>query len=286
MADGYALYHGCLIPARAPFLEASTKLVLDDLGVAYEDLTGTSCCVDPTTLRGTSERAWLVLSARNISLAEERGMPMLTQCNGCFSNINEANHVLREDGELKEAVNADLAQVGREYRGTQDVHHLIGLLHDVGEAEIRKRVKRPLTGWVVASEPGCHLTRPSEHSPFPDTRFPRLIEDLARWVGAEAVEYSDTIMCCGNVVRRTDADVADTMLGDLMTAISGAGATHIVTPCPTCYVQMDMGQKDVVDRSGSGTPLPVLFVTEMLALAFGHDPEDLGLRYHRTPVDL
>ncbi|NIP35539.1 MAG: CoB--CoM heterodisulfide reductase subunit B, partial [Thermoplasmata archaeon] len=64
MADAYALYHGCLIPARAPFLEASTKMVLDDLGIAYEDLEGTSCCVDPTTLRGTSERAWLVLNAR------------------------------------------------------------------------------------------------------------------------------------------------------------------------------------------------------------------------------
>ena len=48
----YALYHGCLIPARAPYLERATKLVLDDLGIGHEDLTGTSCCVDPTTLRG------------------------------------------------------------------------------------------------------------------------------------------------------------------------------------------------------------------------------------------
>lgn len=286
MAGSYALYHGCLIPARAPFLEASTKLVLDDLGIQHEDLTGTSCCVDPTTLRGTSERAWLVLNARNISLAEDRGMPILSQCNGCFSNINEANHVLRDDDELREAVNSDLARVGREYRGTQDVQHLIGLLHDVGEKGIRERVERPLEGWVVASEPGCHLTRPTEYSPFPDTRFPRLVEDLARWVGAEAVEYSETIMCCGNVVRRTDARVADNMLGDLVSAIAAAGATHIVTPCPTCYVQMDMGQKEVLDRAGLDAPLPVLFVTEMLALAFGHDPEALGLRYHRSPVDL
>jgi heterodisulfide reductase subunit B len=286
VTSAYALYHGCLIPARAPFLEASTKMVLDDLGVEYEDLTGTSCCVDPTTLRGTSERAWLVLNARNISLAEERGLPILTQCNGCFSNINEANHVLREDDGLMAAVNEDLAQVGRGYSGTQDVHHLIGLLHDAGEARIRQLVKSPLEDWVVASQPGCHLTRPSEHSPFPDSRFPRLVEDLARWVGADAVEYSDTIMCCGNVVRRTDAEVADHMLGDLLTAIAGAGATHIVTPCPTCYVQMDMGQKEVLERAGLEAPLPVLFVTEMLALAFGHSPEELGLRYHRSPVGL
>jgi heterodisulfide reductase subunit B len=286
MAVKYALYHGCLIPARAPFLEASTKLVLDDLGVGYKDLKGTSCCVDPTTLRGTSERAWLTLNARNITLAEEEGMPVLTQCNGCFSNINEANHALREDGELKEVVNEDLSQVGREYQGTQDVHHLIGLLHDMGEERIRKLVKSPLTGWVVASEPGCHLTRPSEYSPFPNNRYPRQIEDLASWAGAETVEYSDTIMCCGNVVRRTDAEVADNMLGDLVSAIAKAGATHIVTPCPTCYVQMDMGQKEVVGREGIKAPLPVLFVSEMLALAFGHEPEDLGLRYHRVPVDL
>ncbi len=286
MAERYALYHGCLIPARAPFLEKATKLVLDDLGIAYEDLKGTSCCVDPTTLRGTSERAWLTLNARNISLAEERGLPLLSQCNGCFSNINEANKVLKEDVELLEAVNEDLAQVDREYKGTVEVHHLVGILHDAGEKAIRKRVEVPLTDWVVASEPGCHLTRPTEYSPFPDARFPRIVEDLASWVGAGTVEYSDVIMCCGNVVRRTDADVADKIMGDLMAAIAGAGATHIVTPCPTCYVQMDMGQKEVAEKVGLKAPIPVLFISEMLALAFGHDPGELGLRYHRVPVDL
>ena len=286
MAERYALYHGCLIPARAPFLEKATKLVLDDLGIGYEDLTGTSCCVDPTTLRGTSERAWLTLNARNISLAEERGLPLLSQCNGCFSNINEANKVLQGDAELLEVVNEELAQVDREYKGTVGVHHLVGMLHEAGEEAIRKRVKVPLTDWVVASEPGCHLTRPTEFSPFPDTRYPRVVEDLATWVGANTVEYSDVIMCCGNVVRRTDGEVADKMLGDLMAAIDGAGATHVITPCPTCYIQMDMGQKEVAEKVGLKAPIPVLFVSEMLALAFGHGPEELGLRYHRVPVGL
>lgn len=286
MADRYALYHGCLIPARAPFLEKATRLVLEDLGIEYEELTGTSCCVDPTTLRGTSERAWITLNARNISLAEEMGLPLLSQCNGCYSNINEANVVLQGDGELREAVNDDLAQVGREYRGTVGVHHLVGVLRDAGEERVRGLVQRPLDDWVVASEPGCHLTRPSEYSPFPDARFPRVVEQLAEWVGARTVEYADLIMCCGNVVRRTEPEVADRMLGELVQAIAGAGATHIVTPCPTCYVQMDMGQKDVVDKVRVGSPLPVLFVTEMLALAFGHDPDELGLRYHRVPMGL
>lgn len=285
-AARYALYHGCLIPARAPFLEKATELVLEDLGIEHETLTGTSCCVDPTTLRGTSERAWLVLSARNVALAEERGLPLLSQCNGCFSNLNEANEVLKADPELRDAVNEDLAEVDKRYGGTTTVHHLVGLLHDAGAERIRSLVRRPLEGWVVASQPGCHLTRPSEHSPFPNARFPRVIEDLARWVGADAVEYADLIMCCGNVVRRTDPKVADHMMGELVSAAARAGATHFVTPCPTCYVQMDMGQKEVVAQVGLEASLPVLFVTEMLALAFGHDADELGLRYHRVPVEL
>jgi heterodisulfide reductase subunit B len=286
MTGTYALYHGCLIPARAPFLEAATKLVLEDLGIEYKDLKGTSCCVDPTTLRGTSERAWLTLNARNISLAEELDMPILTQCNGCFSNINEANHALRDDGELMDVVNEDLSHVGREYKGSKEVHHLVGVLHDVGETKVQKLVKKPLSEWVVASEPGCHLTRPSEYCPFPNARYPRIIEDLATWVGASTVEYTQEIMCCGNVVRRTDPDVADKMLGDLVGAAAGAGATHFVTPCPTCYVQMDMGQKEVIGKLGMKAPLPVLFISEMLALAFGHSPDEIGIRYHRVPVDL
>ena len=162
----------------------------------------------------------------------------------------------------------------------------MGILHDVGEGAIRQRVKAPLTDWVVASEPGCHLTRPSEYSPFPNARFPRLIEDLASWAGASTVEYADLIMCCGNVVRRTEPQVANNMLGAVGDAAARAGATHFVTPCPTCYVQMDMGQKEVLEGIGLDAALPVMFVTEMLALAFGHDPEELGLKYHRTPVTL
>jgi heterodisulfide reductase subunit B2 len=282
----YALYHGCLIPARAPFLERATKLVLADMGIGVEDLKGTSCCVDPITLRSTSEAAWAVLGARNISLAEERGLPLLSQCNGCFSNLNEANVVLQGDAELREAVNEQLATVGRTFKGTVGVHHLVGVLRDAGEERVRSLVKRPLSGWRVASEPGCHLTRPSEYSPFPDARYPRVVEQLASWAGASMVEYSDTIMCCGNVVRAIDAPVADAMLSSLIKAISDAGATHIVTPCPTCFVQLDMGQKDVLAAAGIPRPLPVLFVTEMLALAFGHDPSELGLKYHRVPIDL
>ena len=285
-ASKYALYHGCLIPARAPFLEKATKLVLADLGVEVEDLKGTSCCVDPITLRSTSEAAWAVLGARNIALAEERSLPLLSQCNGCFSNLNEANVMLQGDAELREAVNAHLRAVGRTYRGTVGVHHLVGLLRDMGEQRVRGLVKRPLAAWTVASEPGCHLTRPSDYSPFPDARYPRVVEQLASWAGARTAEYSETIMCCGNVVRAIDANVADTMLADLMRSIAAAGATHIVTPCPTCFVQIDMGQKDVLERAGLAKPIPVLFVTEMLALAFGHGPGELGLKYHRVPVEV
>jgi heterodisulfide reductase subunit B len=285
-AARYALYHGCLIPARAPFLEKATKLVLGDLGIEHEDLKGTSCCVDPITLRSTSEAAWAVLGARNIALAEERGLPLLSQCNGCFSNLNEANVVLQGDSELRAKVNEHLGAVGRAFKGTVGVHHLVGVLRDAGEDAVRALVKRPLGAWTVASEPGCHLTRPSDYSPFPDARYPRGGEQLAGWAGARTVEYSDEIMCCGNVVRAVDASVADSMLSQLLGAIGASGATHIVTPCPTCFVQMDMEQKDVLGRAGLDKPIPVLFVTEMLALAFGHAPEELGLRYHRVPVDI
>jgi heterodisulfide reductase subunit B len=282
----YALYHGCLIPARAPFLEVSTKLVLEDLGVEHEDLTGTSCCVDPITLRSTSERAWALLGARNIALAEERDLSIMTNCNGCFANLKEANVMLQDDGELREAVNEDLGAIGRQFKGSVDVHHLAGVIRNLGEETFRPLVKRDLSHWVVASQPGCHMSRPSEYSPFPDARYPRIIDELSRWVGAQTVEYSDTILCCGNVVRALDSDVANTMLADLVKAASQAGATHFVTPCPTCFVQMDMGQKEVLEAADIEAPLPVLFITELIALAFGHDPEQLGLRYHRAPVDI
>jgi len=44
----YDLFLGCVIPARLPFLEASSRKVFEKLGIGLKDVDGFSCCPDPT----------------------------------------------------------------------------------------------------------------------------------------------------------------------------------------------------------------------------------------------
>ncbi|MCK5548731.1 MAG: CoB--CoM heterodisulfide reductase subunit B, partial [Thermoplasmata archaeon] len=132
----FVIYTGCLMPSRLPYLESSTRKVLDALGVDYVDSTKFSCCFDPILLKSLSLDLWLMTAARNITVAEELGRNILTLCNGCFSSLNEANHYLKTDKELLEKVNAALSDVGREFKGSIEVVSLTKALLDIGEEKI------------------------------------------------------------------------------------------------------------------------------------------------------
>jgi heterodisulfide reductase subunit B len=274
MGEGYLLYAGCLIPSRLPFLEASSRFVLDKLGIAYEPFPEGTCCVEPIGLRSLGYDAWLVMVARMLSIAESRGKDVLALCNGCFMSFKEAAHEL-EDGRVREEVNLRLAAVGRRYGGGVRVRHLMEVLGEPSAME--DVVTAPQSKLRIALHPGCHVIRPSQVLGVDSHYSPQVLGDIARRMGAEIVHNEPWPRCCGGGLAGVDERISSAILQEGVDAFRNAGANCILTPCPFCFVQFDLRQKQ---------GLPVLYLSELVALALGASPERIGLKYHRTKLEL
>ncbi len=280
----YALFLGCLIPARLPNIEAISIKVLGKLGINTKDIIDASCCPDPVLMKSIDFNSWLAIAARNLSLAEETGFDILTLCSGCFSTLSKANHLLKYDTELKEEVNKLLSEINRGFSGKINVKHVAEIIRDIGKETIEQQVKKPLKQLKVASHPGCHLVRPSNILHVDDPTVPTIQDEIVSWLGAEPVDYALKMLCCGVGIKMVDPEANLLLLREKLANLKETEANCIVTPCPFCFIQFDKGQREVSRKFGESYNFPVFYITELLGLALGFSPEEVGLHLHATPV--
>ncbi|MFO7836305.1 MAG: CoB--CoM heterodisulfide reductase subunit B [Candidatus Thorarchaeota archaeon] len=286
MADKPAFMHflGCIIPHRYPSVESATRLIFPDLGMDLLDMEGATCCPAPGVFGSFDRVTWATVAARNLTIAEESGNPITTGCNGCFASLWEANHELKEDEEFRKRVNENLAEIDREFKGTIEVTHYVDALYDTaGLEKIRNRVSRSFEGVRMALHPGCHWMRPKLVKKKDESERPHIFRELCETTGAKYVPYKDELMCCGagGAVRTADLEVAlDFTKQKFDSILDAGGADVIVTPCPFCQLQLDLGQVEIQKHFGEEYVFDVMHVSEFLALAFGHEPDEFGLATH------
>ena len=275
----FAFFPGCLIPARHPAMEFAIRHTLGRLGIQIVDLEGTSCCPDPIYFKSKDKVAWLSVAARNLCLAEERGLDIFTNCSGCTATLSETYHLLRHE-ELKDRVNRRLRAVGREYRGTTRVRHVATLLRDViGYEAIRKSVVRPLDGLRVAIHYGCHLLKPSRVMEVDDPNDPSVLERLVEALGATPVRHRNWYLCCGKACQTEDIPI--NMMHDLLGSVQKEKADLLGLICPTCFGQFDFGQVKVSKHFGEALDTPPIYYLQLLAFAQGVPYDQLGLDRQR-----
>jgi len=288
----YLFFKGCTIPAKIPHIEKLALEILPMIGIEIEESDAFSCCPDPVQVQGTNHAFWYATAARNIAIAEEKGMNILTLCNGCLNTLAVVNHRLKADPELKKAVNEILKEVGKEFKGTIEVKHLMQVLKDdVGMDKLKTMVKKPLTGLKVAGHPGCHLLSPHEVLKFDNPVDPQVYDKFIEATGAKVIDYLTKIDCCGVSLSLGGAKESnDKCISKKLIDAKGSGAHAISTGCPFCFTQFDMGQlvaaKTVPQLKE--TQLPVLYAIELLGLAMGRSLEEVGYGTHkiRPPLTL
>jgi heterodisulfide reductase subunit B2 len=268
----YFLFRGCLIPTRLPFLERSALFVLEKLGVDHLAMLGATCCVEPIGLRSLAEDTWLMVTARMLAIAEKKGRDILSLCNGCYLSLEESRQEL-ENVSTRARVNAVLGEMGLHYNGNVRVRHFAEIVKEAGEGKIRGLVSCKQDRLKLAAHPGCHMVRPSSKLNLDDSFAPKVLDEIASWCGSEVVVSEEWPKCCGGGIAGIDEKVSTRMLDDATSTFRPGGANCILTPCPFCFVQFDIRQKE---------GLPVLYLAELLALAFGATPEQIGLKYHKT----
>lgn len=275
------LFTGCVIPNRLPFLEKSARLVFKDLGIQFIDAPF-SCCPDPVGVAAISEETWLTLGARNLALGEKDNQPIVSLCNGCSETLIGVKHALSHDNKSLAKVNDRLKSKGYNYKGDAVVKHFIqNLIEDVGLEKIKKNVKRPLKGLKVATHTGCHYNRPSEIIQWDDPFEPKHLDALVDAVGAESIDYDEKMLCCGSAVARTNDEVAIEVAYRKFKSLTDAGAECIILNCPSCFQQFENTQRLVSKAKDENFKIPILYITEIMALAFGYSPDELGFKFHR-----
>lgn len=281
----YALFLGCIIPARQPSYEISARKALSKLGIDLVDLPDMTCCAPPP-VESISLEASLSVAAYNICLAEEADLNLVTLCAGCFQSLARANALLRTDDNLKAKINSILSHAGKEFEGSKEVkHYLQVLVDDVGIERIRKAISRPLNNLRVAAFYGCHVLRPSELLNFDDPESPRILDDLIEALGAESVEYRNKLKCCGGLLRGYSDEIALDLAREKIVNVAKAGADCIATICPFCFVALDIGQIQIRSKFNETFDMPVFLYSELLAVALGIDPEEMALNTHKVKTD-
>jgi len=284
----YAYFLGCITPNRYPGIEVATKRSLKEFEINLLDVNGASCCPAPGVFGSFDLWTWLVVAARNIVIAEEMNADITTTCNGCYATLQEANHLLKNSANLKNRVNESLAKIGKQYRGSLEVKHVIELLSDqVGFERVEKNVKRPLRGIKAAAHYGCHFLKPSETRMHGSAERPTVLDNLVRSLGAESVDYRDKGLCCGagGGVRSANLEVALDMTAEKLDNMIEAGADCLVTPCAFCHLQLDRGQVELNEKYGRRYQMPVVFMTQLMGLALGMDARELGLYDNAIPTE-
>lgn len=268
MAD-MKLFLGCTIPNRLPFLEASARTVLNKLGIETSDAPF-ACCPEPVGFHSVSHDAWLAVGASNLALAEAEGKDIVSLCNGCYQTLAVVNHELKENAAEKGKVNGILAKVNKNYKGTSNVKHFVHVLHD-NVSKIKGSVTKPLSNLKVAIHAGCHYARPSEILHSDDPLKPKKQRDIIAATGAKIIDYDEEKLCCGNGASYFNKDTATAVATQKIESAKAAGANCIVVNCPACFQQLDTQRG-----------LPVIYITELLALAMGETFDSLNMKFHIT----
>ena len=285
-----AYFLGCIMPNRYPGIEKATRILFEALDIELKDMNGASCCPAPGVFGSFDEETWATIAARNLTLAEDMGADIMTECNGCFGSLFEANHMLKEDEDKRAKINENLSEIGREFKGTTNVKHLAQILRDdVGFEKISSLIEKPLD-LNVAVHYGCHFLKPTDEIGIEEqAENPTILDELVELTGAKSIEYKDKMMCCGagGGVRSRDLDVTASYTKEKLDNMSKAGVDAIIDVCPFCHMQFDQGQTEVNERYGTDFSIPVFHLAQLYGLAMGLSAEELTFdaqRIDATPA--
>ncbi|MBN1540447.1 MAG: CoB--CoM heterodisulfide reductase iron-sulfur subunit B family protein [Candidatus Thermoplasmatota archaeon] len=280
----YALFPGCVMSTEQYGYEVSLKTVLPVLGVEIVDLEGFSCCGEP--LKSINQMLTLTLSARNIAICEKEGLDILAPCPLCHLALSETKRILDNDPKMRERAASSLANEELKYRGTSKIYHIIDLLHDIiGLEAVKEKVVRPLSGLNFATHYGCHLIRPSEMGRPVDSENPQKMERILEVLGAGSAHYPEKPDCCGGPLLPVHPETSLTKTGQKLKAVQDQGFSGMSLCCPWCHKMFDSKQKKAGETVGAKLNVPVLYITQLVGLAFGIDPGKLGLELNLSPVD-
>ena len=277
----YAFFPGCVSRGGCPELYPAARQVCQKLEIELEELVGASC-TGAGVLQEKNQLLGDVLNARSFAMAEGLGLPIMTICSTCQGVMSQANKRLKDDPDYLVKVNTYLAEESLEYRGTAVVKHLLWIIiEDVGLEKLRSYVTAPLAHLRVAPFYGCYILRPSDALDFegqPERQTS--LETVITTLGGQVVDFPGKSRCCGFPILTINERNSVAMVGKHTSEAADLGADAMVTPCPLCHLNLDGYQPKAMAQAERKINLPILHLPQLIGLAMGLNPRDLGLQRH------
>jgi heterodisulfide reductase subunit B len=277
----YSYFPGCSLKGLGRAYEESLLPVMKHLGVEMEELDDWNCC-GATAYMAVDEAKACVLAARNLALAQKQGnRPIMAPCAACYLVLNKTKHYLQDYPGMQETVDRALATANLRYSGNTPVQHPLEVLtNDVGLETIKSKVTRPLKGLKVAPYYGCQIVRP--YSTFDDQYNPTTMDRLLEALGATVVRYPLKTRCCGGSLTGTLPEPGLFCTYILLKEALKRGADVIATVCPLCQFNLD-GYHAQIEAKWESVRIPTLYFSQLMGLAFGLPPGQLGLNRSVIP---
>jgi succinate dehydrogenase / fumarate reductase, cytochrome b subunit len=279
-----AYWPGCVSRGFTPELHGSMAAVAPKLDLELVELDRANCCGAGVIAEHNQELVD-TLNARTFALAQQTGASMMNICSTCQGAQSECKERLDASAEYREMINSHLEPEGLHYdagRSEWKNKNLLWLLvEDIGLDALREKVVRPLEGLRVAPFYGCYIVRPTGrlgYDEFPHRDF--YLDWVIEALGGTAVEYAGSHKCCGfpviTMAKATSLRQAGRHLADAI----DAGSDCLVTPCPLCHLNLDLQQPDAEKFVERELNIPVLHLPQLLGLALGLEPKELGMDKH------
>lgn len=275
MSDrNYAYYPGCSGTGTSIEYDMSSRAVCAALGIGLSDIPDWSCC-GSTPAHTVDHTLSAALSARNLTQAAGTGLTTaVTPCPSCLANLKTAQHRMANDA-FRARVDKLLDKPADTSVAAKSLLQIF--VEDCGLEQIKGRVKRPLTGLVVAAYYGCILNRPAEVMQFDDREHPMAMDNIMEALGATVVPFPLKVECCGASFGIPRKDVVLRLSGKLLDTAEGIGARAMVVACPLCQMNLDMRQEQINGATNARHNLPVFYFTQLMGLAFGLTEKELGI---------
>ena len=259
--------------------------VCQRLGIELHELKG-AACTGAGVLQEKNQLLGDVLNARTFAMAEWSGLPIMTICSTCQGVMSQANKRLKDDPEYLAKVNEHLKEEYLEYKGTAVIKHLLWvIIEDVGLETLKSHVTTPLTHLRVAPFYGCYILRPSEALGFDEhPERQTSLETVIATLGGRVVDFPGKSRCCGFPILTINERNSVAMVAKHTTEALDLGADAMVTPCPLCHLNLDGYQPKAMAQSQRRIDLPILHLPQLIGLAMGLSPRDMGLQRHIIPT--
>jgi heterodisulfide reductase subunit B len=276
----YIFYPGCSMEGSAKAYYDSLKKVVGPLEMELEEIDDWNCCGATEYLSINIIPAYSLI-ARNLAIAAQQKNgtnTVMAPCSACYLNLEKADYYMAERPALGEKVNEALAAGGLHYDpGTLEIRHLLDVIvNDVGLDVIKSKVTKPLTGLRVAPYLGCMVPRPDYMHRWSDYEYPTELTELLEALGAEVIDFPLSTECCGGHMTQIGPETAYELIRRLVSAADERKADLMVTLCPMCQMNLDAYQSETNRYFGTNYQMPIIFFTQLMALAFGANAKESG----------